>query len=70
MHSALVGPDDQRGGGDDRADTDELEQVGSPCLYQFLDPGLVGFSLGAQVTDRVSPITWCRSAAVVSGSEM
>src|SRR5690606_38393528 len=49
--SARVGADDQRGGGDDGAGPDKLEEVGSPRLYQFLDPGLVGFSLRTQVTD-------------------
>jgi hypothetical protein len=56
VHSPLVGPDHESGGGDDRADPDELEQVWSPCLDQLLDSGLVGFGLGAQVSDPAGEV--------------
>ena len=49
--AAGVGPDYEGCRGDDGADSDELEEVGSPLLDEVLDALLVAFCLGAEGTD-------------------
>jgi len=46
-----VRPHDQCRGGDDRPDSDQLEQIGAHCGDELVDLGLVGVSFGPQVAD-------------------
>lgn len=51
MYASWVGTHDERCGGNDGSDADQLEEVGSGRGGQVGDPCLVGFGLDSEVSD-------------------